>query len=99
MKAKAISGPLNQELLNSIKNENLLGVYYLTEPINVPYAYTPDVDTQTVEVFEQSATRVGVKAMATGSVTVLLVSDSFRPCVPVIAIGQEKNSLVHFQGA
>jgi hypothetical protein len=97
MKVEEISGSLNEALLNRLKDGSP-GVYCLKEPCKVPYEYIGDVKVQQVTVFEKIVTRVGVNAMATGSVTALLVSDSFRPCVPVIAIGQENNSLFHFQG-
>jgi hypothetical protein len=98
MPAQKIVGSLDQAL-TTLKNNpsDACQVYYLEESCDLPYAPTTDVNEQ-VTVGEMIATRVAVNDMVTASVSVMLVSDSFRPCVPVIAIGQENKSLAHVQG-
>jgi hypothetical protein len=100
MIAEEISGSLD-EALTTLKNKpsDNCGVYYLRAACKVPYSPgSKAAENHQVTVFDKSATCVGVGAMADGIVTELLVSDSFYPCVPVIAIGNGRTSLAHFDG-
>lgn len=100
MKVKAISGSLEGaiEKIRS-KSHGDWRVYYLAGGCQIPYnPRSKMVENHPVTVFNQSATCVGVASIATSSVTEMIVSDSFTPCVPVIAIGHERASLAHFNG-
>src|SRR6185436_3503736 len=75
-------------------------VYYLATSCSVPYKPGAKItENHDVQIFGTNAVCVGIGSIGTDpTCKSLLVSDSFGPCVPVVAIGRTGTHLAHFNG-
>src|SRR5687767_8491704 len=101
MKIKALSASIEDCIkIISAKSLDHRRVYYLTEKQKVPY--DPGAETlhnHEVDLFGTKALCVGIQSVGTDTThKAPLVSDSFAPCVPVVAIGRTGTHLAHFNG-
>lgn len=101
MKTRQTHGTLRdcvQMMMNKSLSQRRL--YYLNDPQEIPYSPTCEVaENHEVDLFGQAATCVGVTSIATDtSYKKPLVSDSFAPCVPLVAIGRTGTHLAHCNG-
>ncbi|HTV84388.1 MAG TPA: hypothetical protein VME63_03230 [Dyella sp.] len=102
MKTKQVHGTLQQCVQMIMdKSLNQRRLYYLNLSQKAPYSPTTQMlDNHEVDLFGHAATCVGIASFATDQTYKKpLVSDSFGPCVPVIAIGRTGTHLAHCNGS
>lgn len=102
MKTRQTYGTLSQ-CVQMMVNKSLSQrrLYYLDTPQVAPYSPTSGtLENHEVDLFGSAATCVGVASFATDKTYKKpLVSDSFAPCVPVVAIGRTGTHLAHCNGS
>jgi hypothetical protein len=100
--AKLLSNSL-KDAVTLVKQENLdhRRVFWLNGSHAVPYDPGSEANVNhEVELFGERSLCVGIAAVGTDTTyKALLVSDSFAPCVPVIAIGRTGTHLAHCNGS